>query len=492
MSKHQVPSPTTAASMQEVVGGANGAHVPSGPVNARSSWAGWWTPVRVLLALVTVVFMLSVVRQAPCVNSDWSSNAIRYSKMCYSDIPYLYTGRGLAERTWPYADTAGRYEVMEYPVGISYFAWGAALVTELFATGPPDAERAAADPGALWGMPGMIAETNRYFFITAIGLFVCVLLTTWLLATAIPGRPWVALPFVLSPALLLNSLVNWDLIALVFVAGAIWAWHRGAIRGDQTRWALVAGVMVGLGTAVKLYPLFILGAFLIVAIRRLEWMRFVLAMFAAIAAWLLANLPAFVSGPEQWKVFWKFNSDRAADLGSIWFVLQDRGHPNPVETINNVSWAFFGAACLAIFVLGLMTKRIPRVDQLAFLIVASFLLINKVYSPQYVLWLLPLAVLARRNWRDLLIWQAGEIFYFAMVWFYLGGWIAPSGGVGTPAYQLAIVVRLAAEIYLMVMVVRDIVRDAPSVEADPVEAGGGVSDPSSERVTDRDRLATVS
>ncbi|HRV69698.1 MAG TPA: hypothetical protein P5108_09640, partial [Marmoricola sp.] len=81
---------------------------------------------------------------------------------------------------------------------------------------------------------------------------------------------------------------------------------------------------------------------------------------------------------------------------------------------------------------------------------------------------------------------------FAMVWFYLGGWIAPSGGVGTPAYQLAIVVRLAAEIYLMVMVVRDIVRDAPSVEADPVEAGGGVSDPSSERVTDRDRLATVS
>ena len=244
--------------------------MPSGPVNARSSWAGWWTPVRVLLALVTVVFMLSVVRQAPCVNSDWSSNAIRYSKMCYSDIPYLYTGRGLAERTWPYADTAGRYEVMEYPVGISYFAWGAALVTELFATGPPDAERAAADPGALWGMPGMIAETNRYFFITAIGLFVCVLLTTWLLATAIPGRPWVALPFVLSPALLLISLVNWDLIALVFVAGAIWAWHRGAIRGDQTRWALVAGVMVGLGTAVKLYPLFILGAFLIVAIRRRE------------------------------------------------------------------------------------------------------------------------------------------------------------------------------------------------------------------------------
>jgi len=113
-------SPTPAVALQEVLGGADGAHV-----RKTSTWAGWWTPVRVLLALVTVVFMLSVVRQYPCVSSDWSSNDIRYSKMCYSDVTYIYTGRGLAEHTWPYSDTQGRYQVMEYPVGISYFAWGA-------------------------------------------------------------------------------------------------------------------------------------------------------------------------------------------------------------------------------------------------------------------------------------------------------------------------------------------------------------------------------
>ena len=97
----------------------------------------------------------------------------------------------------------------------------------------------------------------------------------------------------------------------------------------------------------------------------------------------------------------------------------------------------------------------------------AFLLINKVYSPQYVLWLLPLAVLARRNWRDLLIWQAGEVFYFAMVWFYLGGWIAPAGGMGTPAYQLAIVVRLAAEVYLIVRVVLELIKQTEADELDP-------------------------
>ena len=68
----------------------------------------------------------------------------------------------------------------------------------------------------------------------------------------------------------------------------------------------------------------------------------------------------------------------------------------------------------AVLALGLTSPSTPRLAQLGFLIVAGFLLVNKVYSPQYVLWLLPLAVLARPRWRDLLIWQAGEVIYFAV------------------------------------------------------------------------------
>ena len=29
---------------------------------------------------------------------------------------------------------------------------------------------------------------------------------------------------------------------------------------------------------------------------------------------LLVNAPAYVAGPEDWKTFWRFNSDRTADL----------------------------------------------------------------------------------------------------------------------------------------------------------------------------------
>ena len=187
--------------------------------------------------------------------------------------------------------------------------------------------------------------------------------------------------------------------------------------------------------------------------------EFFLATVAAVGAWLVANLPVMVFGWEQWKVFWSFNSDRGADLGSLWLVWQQAGHTVSPATINLVSWAFFGGVCLAVLLLGLLARRTPRVAQLAFLIVAGFLLVNKVYSPQYVLWLLPLAVLARPRWRDLLIWQAGEIFYFAAVWLYLGNFTASSvSGAPDRLYWLAIFVRVAAEVYLMVVVVRDVLR----------------------------------
>ncbi len=104
----------------------------------------------------------------------------------------------------------------------------------------------------------------------------------------------------------------------------------------------------------------------------------------------------------------------------------------------------------------------------------GFLLVNKVYSPQYVLWILPLAVLARPRWRDLLIWQAGEVFYFVAVWFYLGGFTASaSAGQADHAYWWAIALRVVAELWLAAVVVRDIL----VTRHDPVRADGVTDDP---------------
>ena len=84
----------------------------------------------------------------------------RYTHMCYSDLPYLYTGRGFAELNWPYTDDAevrARYEVMEYPVAISYWAWATAWVTHWLNGSPDLSTSAESTADALFGRPGECA-----------------------------------------------------------------------------------------------------------------------------------------------------------------------------------------------------------------------------------------------------------------------------------------------------------------------------------------------
>jgi uncharacterized membrane protein len=332
-----------------------------GPLGARAGRHPWWTPVRVVLALTALCFALGMVQKAPCFHDSWQDGDARYTQMCYSDLPYLYTGRGLVELNWPYSgdeQVRARYEVMEYPVGIAYYAWATAWVTH-WVNGSPDIEPRFAKPAdSLFTEPDVAHEVRLFVVLSALGFAVAALLSAWFLTGVNPRRPWDAALFALSPVLALNALINWDLLVVVLVAGALCAWARD--RPGLT------GLLLGLGTATKLFPVLLLGALLVICLRNRRMRDF-----------------------------------RAA-------------------TVNAGSWLFLVVWCLGVLALGMKAPQTPRFAQLGFLVVAGFLLINKVYSPQYVLWLLPLAVMARPRWRDQLVWQAGEIFYFASVWWYLG------------------------------------------------------------------------
>jgi len=410
--------------------------------------------VRVILALTALCFALGMVQKTSCFQDSWRNGESRYTQMCYSDLPYLYTGRGFAELNWPYSDdpeVRDRYDVMEYPVGISYYAWATAWATHWLNGSPDLSYRYAQRADALFGGDSVGKEVRYYVIVNATGFAVVALLAAWFLARVNPRRPWDAAIFALSPALALTALINWDLLAVVFVAGALWAWAR-----DRP---LATGVLIGLGTATKLFPLFLLGGLLVIGLRNRRIRDFLIATSAAAIAWVAANLPAYLTGRDEWRVFWEFNAERGADLGSIWLVLEQALDTTYLPaTINDVSWVFFSLWCLGVLVLGLRAPETPRLAQLGFLVVAGFLLVNKVYSPQYVLWLLPLAVLARPRWRDQIVWQSGEILYFASVWWYLGGHLDAAGGGDAGFYWVAIVLRMLAELYLVAIVVRDIWR----------------------------------
>ena len=145
------------------------------------------------------------------------------------------------------------------------------------------------------------------FFLCAFGL-----LATWFLSGVHPRRPWDALPFVLSPCLLLTGLINWDLLAVALVAGALWAWAR-----DRP---VLAGVLIGLGTAAKLYPLFLLGPILVVAWRRGQLRAFGAAAGSAVAR-LAAGQPARVA-------------DRPRRVGGV----LDASTPNAARTSARSGW----------------------------------------------------------------------------------------------------------------------------------------------------------
>jgi uncharacterized membrane protein len=425
-----------------------------GPIGTHAGHHPWWTPLRVVLALTALCCALGFVSKTPCYQTSWNSDEVRYSDLCYSDLPYLYVGRGFAELEWPYSDAVdvrARYPVMEYPVGIAYYAWGTAHVTHWLAGFPNLAPRGALNQEQLYSRDQVRREEMLFTAVNAVGFAVCALVAAWFLTGVNRRRPWDAALFAVSPVLLFEGMINWDLLAVVCVAGALWAHARGK--------PLLTGVMIGLGTAMKLYPLFLLGALAVIWARDRRWRDLLEASLAAAATWAVVNAPAYLSGPHEWKVFWTFNADRGADLGSVWLMIgQMTGHTPSPHAINVVSWVFFLVWCAGVAVLGILAPEQPRLAQLGFLLVVGFLLVNKVYSPQYSLWLLPLAVMARPRWRDQLIWQGAELFYFAAVWWYLGEYLNPGGGGDAGFYWVAIIVRVAGELYLAGIVVRDILR----------------------------------
>jgi uncharacterized membrane protein len=424
----------------------------------------WWTPLRVCLAVCTITFSLGVLQKAPCMDAGWDRQNWRpFKAMCYSDIGYLYQERGFAEGNLPYLDT-GNYPVLEYPVLTGAFMEVAARITWLI-TGDPSGDFSTE----------LKRETAGVFFIVnVLMLFICALFLVGLtVATARGvasrpggprGQPWDGLFVAAAPVLALTSTINWDLFAVALTAAAMWAWARG--------WPIWFGVLLGLGTAAKFYPFLLLGPLLILCLRGRRLGSWLTATLAAGLTWLLINAPVYLLAKEQWLSFWRFNDERASDYGSIWYVLKLA--EREVADVNDLSLLLFAGICVGIAMLGLMAPQRPRFAQLAFLTVAAFLLVNKVYSPQYVLWLLPLVALARPRLRDWAIWQACEVFYWMMVWLHLAGFLAP-GQSDEPdkIYWFSVFVRLAGTVWLMVMVSRDII----DPKHDPVRQGGLVDDP---------------
>lgn len=447
--------PVVAAS----VGGIGG---PLGRWARRGS--SWWTPIRVLIGIATLSYVLGYILDLSCRADGWRTPE-RYEHLCYTDIAPLFSLRGFADGLTPYLQAMPNGQHLEYPVLTGGFMQLAAMIT-----------------GAITSIFPTDLRSMVFFDVNVVLLFVAFLVTVVATALTVRRRPWDAAMVALAPTMILAATINWDLVPLAFIALALLAWAR--------RHPFAAGLLLGLAVAAKFYPAILIGGFLVLAIRTGKWRAFGLLVVGTVLAWLVVNVPVMIASFDGWSYFYRFSQTRGEDFGSIWFALSQGGIVTvPADQLNMLATGLFLLLCVGIAILGLAARRRPRLVSLLFLIVVAFTLTNKVYSPQYSLWLVPLAVMARPRWRDFLIWQAGEVVYFVAIWWFLVSYgVDDTTGLSGQEYSIAILIRVVTTLYLVGVVVRDILvpeRDpvrTDGVEEDSDDPGGGVFDGAPDRL----------
>ena len=475
---------TLSAALSQVVGGAVGRHALIGRTRVL-------TPVRVMFMIALVFLALGWSTKAPCLQTvgtgspdqrvaNWE-NQRAYYEFCYSDTVPLYGAELLSQGKFPYKsswlelDSSGKprtqydgrsaVRYMEYPVLTGVYQYVSMSLAKTYT--------AIAKSTGLPLLAG-VAEVVMFFNISAFGLALAWLATVWATAMLAGRRVWDAALVAASPILIFQAFTNFDSLATALATGGLLAWSR--------RRPVLAGTLIGLGVCAKLYPALLLLPLILLAVRTGRFADAVRTASVAVLVWCAINLPVLVLYPRGWSEFFRLNTRRNQDMDSLYNVIgsltgwhgfnPDLGFWQTPHVLNVVVTLLLVLCCAAISYIAITAPRRPRLAQLAFLIVAGFLLVNKVWSPQFSLWLVPLAVLALPHRRVLLAWMTVDALVWVPRMLYLYG--EQNKGLPEQWFTTTVLIRDLAVLGMMVLVTRQIYRPA----ADLVRKGGRVDDPS--------------
>jgi len=370
----------------------------------------------VVLAATATTLAAGALVKLPCAGGDWSDGR-QYRRLCYSDIVPLYGTEHLQGGRLPYLDPCPATSVGqcdEYPVLTMYFM------------------RLAA-----WAAHGY----GPFFWANAALLGALAVATAWMLFVLAGER---AFYFAVAPTLLVYAFVNWDLLAVALATAGTLFYLR-----DRDE---LSGAMLGLGAAAKVYPALLVIPFVLGRIRQRRAAGAVSLVVWAGIAFAGVNAPFALVARHEWLTFFRFNADRVADFDSLWYLACRPLHrgcglsPRSIDT--------YSLLVMAIVVAGLWWARRARQPNFprwsfGFPLLVTLLLVNKVYSPQYGLWLLPWFVLAMRNLPLFAAFEAADLAVFVtrFTWF---GRLQGLGGAPLGAFQVALAVRAAVLVACLV------------------------------------------
>ena len=362
---------------------------------------------RALLALTILAALLSFTKFSHCEGTNWATPD-QYIHACYSDLPSLFGERGMVDNKWPYASDTN---AVEYPVltGLVMYA------TSFLAHSP-------------------ISYFNFNAFLLAL-LFIGLVFIVYRI------KPEFTYLLPVAPAMVASLYINWDLWAIATMMLAIY-WFD---RKQYTYSSLALAVSI----STKFMPVFLLLPILFILWRSNQIRELVKYALTTIAIWLAINLPFALTTPTGWWRFYKLNMEREADWGSLWLAFSQLGLGLANLNYLAILLLLIGITSFVIFLFEL--KNTPTLASVAFIVLAIVMIASKVYSPQYVLWLTPLAVIALTNKKDLhafWIWQIAETLYHVAIWQHLALFTGAKFGLQEGAYATITLIRIAATAYL--------------------------------------------
>jgi uncharacterized membrane protein len=289
------------------------------------------------------------------------------------------------------------------------------------------------------------ANSPVSYFNVNIFFLILLFIATVLLVRKI--RPEFAYLVPVAPAMIASLFINWDLWAIATMMLAIYWFDRKQF--------MYSAILLGVSISTKFLPIFLLIPIVFILWRENRIKDAIKYLAVVFGTWLAINLPFAITTPTGWWRFYKLNLERGPDWGSIWLALQQLGIN--FTNLNYLSILLLLIAFTTIAVLLFELKYTPSLASVAFFVLASVMLASKVYSPQYVLWLTPLAVIALTNKKDLhafWVWQATEVIYHVAIWQHIAQVTDAKFGLGPTPFAVLTLVRIGGTIYLMAVLAR--------------------------------------
>ena len=373
---------------------------------------------RSFVVILLLAAVISFLKFNHCRVNDWASPD-NYVHACYTDIPALFSERSLDTNTFPYLSPTNS---IEYPPVIGLGNWLISFIT------PSE------------------NSFRSFFDINALIIIVLFFISAIIVRKISPTYQYI---FPLAPAVIASLFINWDMWAVVSTLLAIYYFDKKKYE--------VSGIWLGVSIATKFFPIVLLLPVAIIFYRSSQIQLFYRYLFTTALFWSAINIPIALIHFDGWWRFFKLNLERGADFGSIWFALSllDVNVPYLDLIYPLISIGFFIG--LAFYLLKL--EKLPNLAAVALFALVIFTTVSKVYSPQYILWLTPLAVIALQNRKQLPVfwfWQATEITYHLAIWQYLALFSDAQFGLPAGGYALATIIRVIGMCTFAYILMRDL------------------------------------